>query len=222
MSQTKPHKHAAVIKAWADGKQIQSASPASPTFDDPLGQRELSWFDVRDPKFDDHMLYRVKPKPHKWQKEIDAQNRGEKIQVSRDNGKTWCGAGGAMFSFDDPAAIYRIAPKTTKVRLRTAAMTNGSPAARAAVTESGGIWTLHVTTEAAAKSAEQSGDFICWLHDWKEIERPATAEQSAINAAVINAARPFFGIDPAAFDSWASSVMLTPDGVFEIRAGCTD
>lgn len=167
---TKPHKHAAVIKAWADGKQIQSASPVSPTADDPMGQREPSWFDVRDPKFDDRMLYRVKP-------------------------------------------------ASTRVRLRTAAMTNGSPAARAAVAESGGIWTLHVTTEAAAKFAEQSGDFICWLHDWKEIERPAPA---MVDQLAIDPTQPFFGIDPAAFDSWASGVLMTPTGVFEFRPGRSD
>ena len=164
MNQTKPHKHAAVIKAWADGKQIQSASPVSPAVDDLLGQREPSWFDVRDPKFGDRMLYRVKP-------------------------------------------------ASTPVRLRTAAMTNGSPAAHAAMTESGGIWTVHVTSEAAAKSAEQSGDFICWLHDWKEIERPALA---LVDQPAIDPTRPFFGID------WAGSVLMTPDGVFNILAGSTD
>lgn len=48
----KPHKHAELIKAWADGAEIQ--------YKDSLG----NWFDCQDdPRWSEHVAYRIKPEP---------------------------------------------------------------------------------------------------------------------------------------------------------------
>lgn len=66
-----PHKHAAVIKAWADGAEIQ--------FKDISGNwrtltaRYAVWGDLDE--------YRVKPVPHKHQSMIDAFQAGKTIEV---------------------------------------------------------------------------------------------------------------------------------------------
>lgn len=45
-----PHKHAELIKAWADGAEIQ--------YKDSLG----NWFDCQDdPRWSEHVTYRIKP-----------------------------------------------------------------------------------------------------------------------------------------------------------------
>lgn len=47
-----PHKHAELIKAWADGAEIQ--------YKDSLG----NWFDCHDdPRWSEHVTYRIKPEP---------------------------------------------------------------------------------------------------------------------------------------------------------------
>lgn len=51
----KPHKHAELIKAWADGAIIQHQAP------DGLGG--LAWADVPSPAWYPHTEYRVKPEP---------------------------------------------------------------------------------------------------------------------------------------------------------------
>ena len=49
----KPHKHSELIKAWADGAEIQ--------FQDSFG----NWFDCEDtPRWVDHANYRIKPEPN--------------------------------------------------------------------------------------------------------------------------------------------------------------
>lgn len=67
---TKPHKHAAVIKAWADGKEIEFRSAKS-----------VKWESLRGftPMWQEDSEYRVKPEP-RWQKEREAFARGERIQ----------------------------------------------------------------------------------------------------------------------------------------------
>lgn len=49
----KPHKHAELIKAWADGAEIQF-------FDDDFTKR---WEDTKDPVWSETTQYRVKPHP---------------------------------------------------------------------------------------------------------------------------------------------------------------
>jgi hypothetical protein len=51
-----PHKHAAVIKAWADGAKLQ--------WKDDNGH----WNDTNQPAFYDHWEYRVKPEPKPYGK----------------------------------------------------------------------------------------------------------------------------------------------------------
>lgn len=50
-SMKKPHKHAAIIKAWADGATIQSCNIA------------CEWFDTPEPMWCESIKYRVKPEP---------------------------------------------------------------------------------------------------------------------------------------------------------------
>ena len=94
---TKPHKYADVIKAWADGKQVQWAHPVAPSITDPLGQREpvwgeWSWHLLGIPSFDEIYLWRVKP-GNKWQKEREAFARRERVQwrsnLRQHNGIGW-------------------------------------------------------------------------------------------------------------------------------------
>lgn len=47
----KPHKHADLIKAWADGAEIEA-------FTD-----ESIWVSIRNPSWYDHIKYRIKPEP---------------------------------------------------------------------------------------------------------------------------------------------------------------
>lgn len=47
---TKPHKHAALIKAWADGAQIQTKETTDGT-----------WRDIASPGWLPHYEYRIKP-----------------------------------------------------------------------------------------------------------------------------------------------------------------
>jgi hypothetical protein len=49
-----PHKHAALIKAWADGAKIQ------------ILNNDGQWKDVTDPAWLDYMIYRIKPKTIKY------------------------------------------------------------------------------------------------------------------------------------------------------------
>ena len=48
----KPHPHAELIKAWADGAEIQT-----------LVTPEWGWEDVKNPRWDENNTYRIKPQP---------------------------------------------------------------------------------------------------------------------------------------------------------------
>lgn len=50
----KPHKHAALIKAWADGAEIQVRTSRS---------KNPEWLDVETPRWEQQMEYRIKPEP---------------------------------------------------------------------------------------------------------------------------------------------------------------
>jgi hypothetical protein len=65
-----PHVHAAVIKAWADGAEIQVKLAG-----------DSVWLDCSPTGWFRNCEYRVKPPPpHKWQKEIDAYVAGKVVQ----------------------------------------------------------------------------------------------------------------------------------------------
>lgn len=74
-----PHKHAALIKAWADGAEIEVLT------DDigPNGEQGNSWKLCVLPRWYPEEQYRVKPVPHRWQKEMDAAKAGKTIQYRR-------------------------------------------------------------------------------------------------------------------------------------------
>lgn len=73
----KPHIHAAIIKAWADGAEIEFRDPA---FDGP-------WCSIPTPGWCLNYVYRVKPVPHKWQEVIEAHIAGKPIQFRIDKGE---------------------------------------------------------------------------------------------------------------------------------------
>lgn len=51
-NRTTPHKHAEIIKAWADGAAIECRNPADAT-----------WTDTANPLWAAHREYRIKPEP---------------------------------------------------------------------------------------------------------------------------------------------------------------
>lgn len=114
---TQPHKHAAVIKAWADGKEIEFRSVGSNKWEGLLGH---------DPMWSVHTEYRVKPEPLEWQAERDAHARGEEIEASFDAGKTWWTVIGTH-SFRSAGYQYRIKPKPHKWQKELDAHDRGQP-----------------------------------------------------------------------------------------------
>ena len=99
----KPHVHAEVIKAWADGAEIEYFSSIP-----------KQWRPVIHPSWDPRMLYRVKPQPHKWQKEIDAYAAGKTIQCRwlDENTPVWREIPLKPFFFtDEPDLEYRVKPE---------------------------------------------------------------------------------------------------------------
>jgi hypothetical protein len=98
-----PHKHAAVIKAWADGATIEVRHRQWP--DD-------EWYIATTPGWDLALEYRVKPKPHKWQKEMDAQRAGKIVQYRARPSFPWEDPDTCNFkwAFDSPGE-YRIKPE---------------------------------------------------------------------------------------------------------------
>lgn len=70
------HVHAEIIKAWADGAEIEFKS-----------SNMLDWTPAgATPGWSPHIQYRVR---HKWQKEIDAQAAGKAVQYQRPGSEIW-------------------------------------------------------------------------------------------------------------------------------------
>lgn len=61
-----PHKHAELIKAWADGAEIQWFNPI-----------EKSWRDVKNPFWSINTKYRIKPEPKKVQYRFFEDSNGK-------------------------------------------------------------------------------------------------------------------------------------------------
>lgn len=106
-----PHKHAAVIKAWADGAQIERRK---------LDSRSAlcrDWSLAKYPSFSGDWEYRVKPEPHKWQTVIDAYEAGKEVQYRVDPKFPWSdwkkGSGRRLFQedWDISTGEYRIKPE---------------------------------------------------------------------------------------------------------------
>lgn len=93
-----PHKHCDIIKAWAEGDQIQYFSYAN-----------SGWVDLADyPIWDTRGEYRIKPEPDLYQHLKEAHARGEQIEVL--SGDSWVPIN-HIFQWNDPVSSYRIAPK---------------------------------------------------------------------------------------------------------------
>jgi hypothetical protein len=98
------HKHADVIIAWAEGKEIE-------VFHSNVGWINYAPFPNKQPEWDLNREYRIKP--HKFQDVIDAYLRGETVQYYCSNGwnSGWmdCSRGRDLSSFDN-GDEYRIKP----------------------------------------------------------------------------------------------------------------
>jgi hypothetical protein len=71
------HVHADLIKAWADGAEIELLYPKS------------GWKSVSIPTWSVTCQYRVKPVPHKWQTEYEAWLAGKVVQLRPLSGGQW-------------------------------------------------------------------------------------------------------------------------------------
>ena len=68
----KPHKHAEVIHAFADGAEIQYQNPCGKV-----------WRDIKEPSFLDNFNYRVKPEPKMaWYRVAEVVGGSSRIAVS--------------------------------------------------------------------------------------------------------------------------------------------
>jgi hypothetical protein len=173
---TKPHKHADLIKAWADGQEIEVSNDNS------------RWCVVDRPSWSDSLLYRIKPAAPvvKWQAEREAYARGEQVQWRYPSvpwSVEWVDSTKAtnLPAFDVPGYEFRIKPKTTKTRIRVAAM--GEPNGK------GGTWVWPVHTDDHAAQTERNGHFLCWLGDWHEVERPEPPVEDTLSVGHITAAK---------------------------------
>jgi hypothetical protein len=100
----KPHVHAALIKQWADGADMEYRRLS----------RSPNWFPALPPTWVDDCEYRVKPQPHKWQKEIDAWKAGKMVQWKRVDDKHWNGCLHTSVNlsvFDEIPYVFRIKPE---------------------------------------------------------------------------------------------------------------
>ena len=100
------HKHADVIIAWAEGKEIQM-------FHSNFGWIDYAPFPYSQPEWDLNREYRIKP--HKFQDVIDAYLRGETVQYKWKAGWMDCGRGERLSMFDN-GDEYRIKPKPDIVK----------------------------------------------------------------------------------------------------------
>ena len=101
-----PHKHAAVIKAWAEGADIEYRKPH---------WHASRWESAPNPKWILDNEYRVKPAPHKWQKEMDAYAAGKIIQYRWNDPpgvvSSWRDCSSTPLWLTDKHAEYRIKPE---------------------------------------------------------------------------------------------------------------
>jgi hypothetical protein len=100
----KPHKHAAVIKAWADGAQIQVRCPRS-------GRYDNQWLDlgiVEVPTWLETLEYRVKPAPDPYAELKAARAEGKIVEIISTWG-VWRDL--SPYRWDRPVSEYRIKPE---------------------------------------------------------------------------------------------------------------
>ena len=112
----KPHKHAAVIKAWANGAVIEFRNPNAPQrFESCAAGLKavgtMDWTVCTHPTWISHVEYRVKPTPHKWQKEMDAVREGKKVQCCEEDGNWWPVSNLRFYGWNTPGWRFRIKPE---------------------------------------------------------------------------------------------------------------
>jgi hypothetical protein len=101
----KPHKHAELIKQWADNPSLEIQCRLA----------EGHWVNCCNYfNWNTSLEYRVKPQPHKWQKEIDAWKAGKMVQWKRVDDKHWNGCLHTSVNlsvFDEIPYVFRIKPE---------------------------------------------------------------------------------------------------------------
>lgn len=88
----KPHKHAELIKAWADGAEIQTKP-----FPEPV------WYNVNPPEWHEDREYRIKPKPDVIRYGVVADNRYSSLTLAR------CACDNVKFIFDGETGALKAA-----------------------------------------------------------------------------------------------------------------
>lgn len=111
------HVHAEIIKAWADGAEIEyRAWPRSGP-----DEKNDGWVFAESPHWLPAYEYRVKPKPHKWQVVIDAWKAGKMVQWQYPSVYGWRDSArykqvyGAVDMFDPPGFTWRVKPEKVVV-----------------------------------------------------------------------------------------------------------
>ena len=147
-----PHKHAEIIKAWADGAEIEWYDPIS-----------KAWYAMKAPSWSIHTEYRVRP--HKWQKEIDAFKAGKTIQVrATQTGRVEWMDVDVLPPWDLHFAEFRIKPEVVRYRLFfwKPSILGFNEVKLAMVTKE----------ENDRESRESWRNFVAWVSDWQEAEIP--------------------------------------------------
>lgn len=103
----RPHVHAAVIKAWADGAVIEWRNPQDhhSKWQSLNPYTVVGWYDNNE--------YRVKPEPHKWQAVMDAYASGKAIQYRDVTEAKWYDRPQPLPAhyWDSPYLEWRIKPE---------------------------------------------------------------------------------------------------------------
>jgi hypothetical protein len=148
-----PHKHAALIKAWADGAEIEVRYPS-------CRGGWTNWKGSTNPTWNPELEYRIKP--HKYQEVIDAWKEGKDIQFKTDQVPIWCDARkytseNNPLPFDTyPSWEWRIKPPTKKYRLYLYKAMIG--------------YVIGIVEGYQTFNPENMDCFVRWVTDWQEIE----------------------------------------------------
>ena len=106
----KPKRHAALIKAWADGAKIQFKSPTL-----------QEWLSIENPSWDDVLDYRIKEveKVNPYQHLIDALDMGKQLEIFTGNQRWETRVCTSTFTFILPPEKYRVkmAPMELYIRI---------------------------------------------------------------------------------------------------------
>jgi hypothetical protein len=138
-----PHKHAALIKAWADGAEIEVRYPS-------CRGGWTNWKGSTNPTWNPELEYRIKP--HKHQALMDAYANGAKIQISHKG--VWLTCGGDPLW--EESLEYRIKPPTKKYRLYLYKAMIG--------------YVIGIVEGYQTFNPENMDCFVRWVTDWQEIE----------------------------------------------------